>query len=495
MEIEQCDIVTTFLYGDLDEVVYMKAPVGISPQIGQNYYTTTGHMEQITDTMKTLYWRLHKSLYGLRQSPRCFYRKLDSVLTSQDYRRIPADYGVWIAKNQAVLIVHVDDMQMIGMGPSIQRLKGVLESKFMTKCMDTIGGQLFLGLQLERHRKLKQITVSQKSYVKQILERFGMTEAHPCMTHMDPHENWECQDGDTRLGEDERRTYQSAIGSLIYLMLGTRPDLAFSINKLAQYSANPTHRHWKGIKRILRFVKATINAKLILGHRQLDTGLASPKINTLVVGYFDAAYMDNTYDRHSSMGYMFFVAGSPVSWMSKKQRVVTLSTTEAEYIAGTEAAKEAVWIQAFLQAIDVPKDHILPVHLYGDNQSANALARNPEYHVRTKHIHGKQRYITEMVEQGIINVTYIPTARMIADTLTKALPRARYEDLMRLMGVWCIRDNSEQTCWTCATLYESRNGLHRHLQRSGHHRDKINTSAPGLEMENGGVTTHEGSVQ
>ena len=269
-------------------------------------------------------------------------------------------------------------------------------------------------------------------------------------------------------------------------MLGSRPDLAFSINELAQYSANPTQRHWQGIKRILHFVKATANAKLVLGRRHTsDVTVASngsPESYNLVEGYFDAAYMDDTNDRHSTMGYMFFVAGSPVSWMSKKQRVVALSTTEAEYLAGTEATKEAVWIQTFLQAIVIPCERITLMHLYGDNQSANALAKNPEYHVRTKHIHGKQRYITEMVEQVVINVTYIPTTSMIADTLTKPLPRVRYEAHMRLMGVWCITDKPEdKRCWTCAILCESKNELYRHLKTLGHHRVRKDMERRGTE--------------
>ena len=177
------------------------------------------------------------------------------------------------------------------------------------------------------------------------------------------------------------------------------------------------------------------------------------------------------------MGYVFFVAQSPVSWMSKKQRVVALSMTEAEYLAGTEATKEAVWIQTFLQAIGIPREKILPIRLYGDNQSANALAKNPEYHVRTKHIHGKQRYITERVEQGVIDVKYIPTSAMIADTLTKPLPRARYKDLMKLMGIYWTRDRADKTCWTCAILFHSANDLHRYLQKYGHYRDRIKRSS------------------
>ena len=156
LEIDQCDIVTALLYGDLDEVVYVRAPAGINPQVGQKYITAarkTGYItepkltgatgDMTTSGSNTMYLRLHKSLYGLRQAPRCFYRKLDGILASHGYRRIPADYGVLLAQNEVVLIVHVDDMQMIGTEQGIKRLKGVLESKFMIKCLGSIGDNYF----------------------------------------------------------------------------------------------------------------------------------------------------------------------------------------------------------------------------------------------------------------------------------------------------------------------------------------------------------------
>ena len=182
LEIEQCDIVIAFLYSDLDELMFMKPPTGISPLAGQEYSTSEGQVQLVSDNTKPLYWHLHKSLYGLRQSPRCFYKKLDSILANHGYKCVPADYGVWLAQHEVVLIVHVNDMQMIGTVPGIQRLRDVLESQFMTKCMRSFGSQLFLGLQLDRQRELKQITISQRSYAKQILNRFGMTEAHPLWT-------------------------------------------------------------------------------------------------------------------------------------------------------------------------------------------------------------------------------------------------------------------------------------------------------------------------
>ena len=455
LEGEQCDIVTAFLYGDLDEVVYMRSPPGVCPKPGDQYMDALGQLQLISDSSPPLYWHLKKSLYGLRQSPRCFYKKLDGILGTHGYRRIASDYGVWIAQ-ETLIIVHVDDMQLLGTHAGLERILGILSDNFLIKRMGPIGTHLFLGLQIERRRQERLISICQSIYARQILHRFAMSDCTPCHVPMDSKEDWNLKETDTPL--PDKTVYQSAIGSLIYLMLGSRLDLAFSINRLAQYSSQPTVRHWNGVKRILRYVKGTINAKLMLGKREGVSPL-------LVHGYFDAAFMDNTLDRHSSMGYIFFVAGSPVSWSSKKQRVVALSTTEAEYLAGTEATKEAIWIQHFLTEIGVSKDRITPITLLGDNQSAIALARNPEYHARTKHIQGKQRFITEMVEQGVITVKYVPTANMIADTLTKALPRERYTCLMKLMGV----DPNQCTCISCGIVFTSNNDLHKHLKSNPTH--------------------------
>lgn len=150
-------------------------------------------------------------------------------------------------------------------------------------------------------------------------------------------------------------------------------------------------------------------------------------------GYFDAAYMDNTFDRHSTIGYMFFYKSSLISWASKKQHTIALSTTEAEYLAGTEATKEAIWITSFLKGVGDPVN--TTTQLLGDNQGANALAANPEYHARTKHIHGRQRFLSEIVEKAIIKVKYVPTRDMLADILTKPQPQEAYERFVNLIGL------------------------------------------------------------
>ena len=257
------------------------------------------------------------------------------------------------------------------------------------------------------------------------------------MTPMDTKIDWSIRADDIPLSDENKTQYQAAVGSLIYLMLGSRPDLAFLVNKLAQYCASPCARHWLGIKRIFRFIKGTVNTKLVLGVNHLALGVDhQPEVSRSVIcGFFDLAYMDNSVDRYSMMGYAIYYAGSLVSWSSRKQRTLALSMTEAEYLTGTEANKEAIWIQQFLLAIGAKKDELYPAALYGDNQGANALAKNPEYHSRTKHIHGRQRFITEMVEQKIITVSYIPTCDMVAETLTKPLARDSYWRMMRLLGL------------------------------------------------------------
>ena len=162
-------------------------------------------------------------------------------------------------------------------------------------------------------------------------------------------------------------------------MLGSRPDLAYSINKLVQYSSKPSERHWQGVTHILRFVKRTASTALILGRREsiLPHCVLGEIVEKTVTGYFDAAYMDDTTDRHSAIGYVFFYKESAVSWESKKQQTIASSTTEAEYLAGTEVTKESMCILSFLEGIGYPV--LQPARLLGDNQGANALALNPQY--------------------------------------------------------------------------------------------------------------------
>ena len=359
---EQGDIVTAFLHGDLEETIYMRSQKGIFPKLGNNILyrgkqcVYNGML--IPENLKpNIVWRLNKSLYGLKQSPRCFYNRLDAVLKSKDYIRVHADYGVWTKRQnerEVILIVHVDDMLVLGTKIGIEELKMLLNASFEMKWMGPLQDSLFVGVRI---RCTDVFLLSQERYANAIVFRFELNDANECFTPVDPKEDCNPRQEDIPLNDIERQTYQAALGSLIYLMLGTRPDLAFPINKLAQYSSTPTMRHWNGVKRIIQFVKKTACFELVLGKRSIKTGG--------LVGYFDAAYMDDSKDRHSTMGYIFFYCHSAISWAWKKQHTVPLSTTEAEYLAGTEATKESIWITAFLE--DIGEKVLGPVKLLVDN--------------------------------------------------------------------------------------------------------------------------------
>ncbi|MCW2783452.1 MAG: RNA-dependent polymerase [Marmoricola sp.] len=473
LEVEQVDIVTAFLHGTLDEELYMKAPDGITPRVGDIVLNPDGSETIINEenlhAMGNLVWKLVKSLYGLKQAPRCFYKKLDEVLKSGHFQRVPADWGVWVLSGKVVILVHVDDMFVMGSKALVEEVIDKLSSSFPLKRLGPAGKELFLGLQMRRDRAKKQFVISQANYAKQVLIRYGMEQCAECDTPMERGLDWAIKDGDVVLDNHAVKVYQGAIGSLIYLVLGSRPDLAYSVNKLAQYSSKPTRRHWNGVKRIFRFLRGSIELGLVLGEREVTSVMKTAMGRSLVIGFFDAAFMDDKSDRHSTMGYAFYVKGSLVSWCSRKQRTVALSTTEAEYLAGTEATKEAIWVQVFLSALGLPEESFLPAILFGDNQGANALLKNPEYHSRTKHIHGRQRFITEMWESGKIDVQYIPTSGMIADTLTKALPREPYWNCVTLLGlsitelVLAMMEFSI-ACRKCQGKFETKNRLHRHLR-------------------------------
>lgn len=417
LDVEQVDVVTAFLHGELEEELCMRVPEGIVPPDDVSYLNVSGERCSGGGDRK-LVWKLLKSLYGLKQSPRCFYKVLDDVLQKLGFLRMAADWGVWVIRGTVVILVYVDDMMVMGQTDAVKEVIQGLEKKFQLKRIGPAGKELFLGLQLKRDREKKTFEVSQGNYARQIQKKFGMEGCAESDTPLDRGIDWSTKESDVVLNKDLKKTYQAAIGCLIYLVLGSRPDLAFAVNKLAQFASKPTTKHWSGVKRVCRFIKGLLDASLILGLQPVGR-LSS---TGLIVGYFDAAFIDDKTDRQSTMAYAFFCGGSLVLWCSRKQRTIALSTTEAEYLAGTEATKEAIWIQVFLQSLGIERDRVCPAVLLGDNQGANSLSKNPEYHSRTKHIHGRQRFITKMWEEGKINVKYVPTNVMIADTLTKPLP-------------------------------------------------------------------------
>jgi hypothetical protein len=219
------------------------------------------------------------------------------------------------------------------------------------------------------------------------------------------------EDGDKGL----RISYQSAIGSLMYAMTQIRPDHAFAVSRLSQYCSNPMEEHWKAVKRVMRYLKGTATTGILYG-RVAHQGL---------VGFTDAAYGDDKGTRRSTGAYLFFYGGAPISWQSKRQQTVALSTCEAEYMAAAQATKEAIWLQGLLHDVD-PEWQQVAVTIFCDNQGAIALAENPSHHSRSKHIDIQYHFIREAVQNTKIRLEYLPTEQMPADGLTKPLVPAKF---------------------------------------------------------------------
>ena len=210
----------------------------------------------------------------------------------------------------------------------------------------------------------------------------------------------------------------------MWLIVTTQPELTATIGhwQICQYMQNPSFAHWNALKQAYQYLKGTKDLWLVLG------GTGDDKM----VGYSDADGA-STEGRHAISGYVFMLNGGAVSWSSKRQELVTLSTTEAEYVALTHASKEAVWLRSFIhELLGTPER---PIPLLSDNQSAIALARDDRFHARTKHIDIRYHFIRYMISDKKIELSYCPTEEMTADILTKALPSMKCKHFAAAMGL------------------------------------------------------------
>jgi hypothetical protein len=284
-----------------------------------------------------------------------------------------------------------------------------------------------LGLEVKRDREAGQIHISQRAYIDSILRRFGFDELKPLSTPFDTqvrltHEQAPATAEEFALMRDV--PYREAVGALNWAALATRPDIAFAVSTVARFSANPGPAHWDAVKRVFRYLAGT-----------RDLWLSYGETKCALEGFADADG-SMTEDRRAVSGYAFLIDGGAVSWSSKKQELVSLSTTESEYVAATHGMKEALWLRSLLGDIFAPVQG--PTTLFSDNQSAIALTRDHQYHPRTKHIDVRYHFIRWVVEKGSLRLVYCPTADMVADALTKALPSAKVKHFASCLGLRCV---------------------------------------------------------
>jgi hypothetical protein len=260
-----------------------------------------------------------------------------------------------------------------------------------------------LGIKVERTPE--KIELSQQAYIKSVLEKFGMQDSKPSPTPL-PYK-WENDTTDATVPFANIQLYQQIVGSLIYLSNKTRPDIAFSVGILARHMSNPTKHDYDLSKRVMRYLNGTREMKLTYN-----------KIER-IAGFSDASFADDKIDRTSTSGYVFMMNGGAISWRSGKQKTVTLSSMESEYVALNDAAKEGIFLKQLINE-QQPNDN-QPIVIYEDNQSAIKTSQNRIHNNRSKHIDLRHHFIRKQVEEKNIQVKYIPTTDQTADIFTKPL--------------------------------------------------------------------------
>ena len=400
-KVYQMDVKSAFLYGKIEEEVYVCQPPG---------FEDPKHPDKV--------FRLDKALYGLHQAPRAWYDTLSMYLLENNFKRGAIDKTLFIkkAKNDILLVqIYVDD---IIFGSTLDSMCKEFEKLMAQKFKMSSMGELtfFLGLQVKQ--KEDGIFISQSKYVHDILDKFGLKDAKTVSTPMETHKQLQAD----LEGEDvDIHLYRSMIGSLMYLT-ASRPDIMFAVCVCARFQANPKMSHLHAVKRIFKYLK-----------RQPKLGLWYP-INSEfdLIAYTDSDYGGASLDRKSTSGGCQFLGNRLISWQCKKQTTVSTSTAEAEYVAASSCCSQVLWIQN--QMFDYGMS-FMHTPIYIDNTSAISIVNNPVKHSKTKHIEIRFHFIRDCNEKKLIQVVKVHTDQQFADLFTKAFDVGRFTYLVSSVGM------------------------------------------------------------
>ena len=401
-EIHHLDVKTAFLHGELKEEVYVTQPEG---------FEVKGKEGKV--------YKLRKALYGLKQAPRAWSVKLNQILRGFSFQRCTKEPSLYRREDKAgylLVCVYVDDLLVTGSNlQSIALFKREMASTFEMSDL----GRLTYYLGIEVHQHKEGITLVQDRYACKILEETGMSTCNLVHTPMDINVKLSKATQETAINE---RDYRRSIGCLRYL-LHTRPDLSYSVGVLSRYMQKPKEVHGAALKQVLRYLRGTTSLGL---HFKRST-------RRELIGYSDASHNVDDDDGKSTTGHVFYLDEAPVTWCSQKQEIVALSSCEAEFMAATEAAKQAIWLQELFS--EMVGEACVKITIRVDNKSAIALTKNPVFHGRSKHIHRRFHFIRECVENEQVEVEHVPGNEQRADILTKSLGRIKFKEMRSLIGI------------------------------------------------------------
>ncbi|KAK0572022.1 hypothetical protein LWI29_024999 [Acer saccharum] len=384
LEIWQMDVKTAFLNGSLDESIYMMQPEG---------FIEKGQMEKVC--------KLQKSIYGLKQASRSWNIRFDQAVKGFGFIQNPNEPCVYkrIKGDKLVfLILYVDD------------------TTHWKRCIQVI-----------RDRKNKTIALSQASYIDKILSRFSMQDSKKGMLPFRHGIKLSKEQVPKNEHEEQfmsRVPYASAVGSLMYAMLCTRPDICFVFGIVSRFQSKRGPDHWTAVKHIFKYLKRTRDNMLVYSGGDL-----------IPVGYTDSDFQLDSDSRKSISGAVFTIGGGAVIWRSIKQSCIADSTMEAKYVAACEAAKEDVWLRQFLIDLEVVPSANKQITIYYDNSGAVANSKEPRSHKRGKHIERKYHLLREIVQRGDVTITKIASAENLADPFTKVLSQKSFDGHLENMGM------------------------------------------------------------
>eukprot|EP00253_Pinus_taeda_P034807 PITA_34807 len=371
-KIYQIDVKSAFLNGVLKEEVYIEQPLG---------YEKKGQEHKVC--------RLNKSLYGLKQAPRAWYSRIDSYLLESEFDKCEGEPTVYIKEKDGkilIVVLYVDDV-------------------------------IFTGIEVDQNEN--GIFISQAKYVNEVLGRFNMQECKAAITPTVMGLKLSKEDSSK---DFDPSLYKSIVGSLMYLT-ATRTDIMFAVSLISRFMESPKEAQRQATKRILRYVKGTKRFGILYTSSESSD----------LIGYIDSDWVGSVDDRKRTSGYLFHMGSRAISWASKKQPIVALSTIEAEYVVATAAACQAVWMRRMLRSLG--QEHAKATMIFCDISSAIALSKNSVFHKQTKHIDTRFNYIRELVNNGEINLPHCSTEEQVAAILTKPLDQKSFEFLRKRLGM------------------------------------------------------------
>ncbi|KAH9687012.1 hypothetical protein KPL70_014605 [Citrus sinensis] len=375
---------------------------------------------------------LKRSLYGLKQSPRQWYLRFDEFILSHGYLRCSFDCSVYyklISTNLYIyLLLYVDDMLVAYKSrEEIEALKNLLSSEFEMK--DLGSAKKILGMEIKRDRSKGIMFLSQKKYLRRVLETFGMTSCKPVMTPIATHfklSSLQCSKTEEEKLEMAKIPYANVVGCMMYAMVLTRPDISYALSVVSRYMVSPGKEHWRVVKWVLRYLSGTLDHGLVYGKSRIKSKGIS--------GFVDSDFAGDLDRRRSLAGYLYMLDGCLINWKASLQHVVALSTTEAEYTAAAEAVKEALWLKGLISELGMSQK---TVDVFCDSSSAIYLSKNPAHHENTKHIDIKLHFIRNVVSMGVVRMVKIHTDRNPADMLTKVVTTAKFKVCLDIACLGC----------------------------------------------------------